>query len=128
MLCHMEALLLRVGPLLRRQSYADYAHAASVFASIVRDQRYAPPSAAATQAYDHALSLRHGDPVDAPVRLPAHARGKFPFDRPTPHLRDMQDRIEAMLVPVQHSRPKARHLARLLRSFDSRTYQEGPPT
>lgn len=110
LLFRVERLLVDLAPTLERSSPSAYREAGAVVASIVTGE-LAEPSEDTTRLYADAASLTR--PVT--VRIPKGADGCFPFARPTPHLRDQQAQIEAMLAPLSERRQKAALLAKQLR-------------
>ena len=102
LLFRIERLLVDLAPTLERTSPSAHREAGAVVASIVTGE-LAEPSQATAQLYADAASMR----TTKSVRLPKHAEGCYPFTKPTPHLRDQQAQIEAMLAPLSDRRQRA---------------------
>lgn len=106
LLLRVEQLLVSVGPLLE-YSPAHYNEAAAIVGSIVNGQPIAP-GPDAERLYADAIAATR----PARRRLPQHAVGQFPFNRPTPLLRDRQAQLDAMLAPLSDCRRRAAGLPR----------------
>lgn len=95
----IEELLVNAGPLLLRHDESLYRAAARAFARIVSNT----PNVCdveATRLYGLHVEQRHGS-ADTLPGLPHHARGQYPFDKPTKTLREALPAIEAMLGPLR---------------------------
>ena len=101
LLFRVERLLVDLASTLERTSPSAYREAGAVVASIVTGA-LTEPSQAAAKIYSDAASLRSSKAVS----LPKHVNGSFPFNKPTPHLRDQQAQIEAMLAPLSDRRQR----------------------
>jgi hypothetical protein len=100
----LERLLVGLGPTLARYSISAWREAAALVASACTGALHEPGDIA-DALYSDAIQSRHVPGSE--LQLPAHARGQFPYTKPTAHLRDQQAAIEAMLAPVSDRRARA---------------------
>lgn len=104
LLFRVERLLVDLAPTLERASPSAYREAGAIVCSIVAGH-LAEPNKATAQLYADAAAMTR--PATTTVRLPKHAQGQYPFNPPTPLLRDQQRQIEAMLAPLSDRRKRA---------------------
>lgn len=118
LMSQMESLLLAVGPSLRTRQ-GLFAQAAAIFASIVSNTPHGA-SSRSIATFNAGLDLCHDAAAPAaipppaaapaPAGLPAWAAGKFPYNRPTPLLRDQVRQIEALLASLSDTRTRVHHI------------------
>jgi hypothetical protein len=104
----MAGVLLSAGPLLAKHPDL-FGRAACVYSAAVLGPTF-QDRLQATAFYANAIKLHH--PQRPRDWLPVDALGTFQFSKPTPHLRDQQAQIEAMLAPLSDHRMRAHHASR----------------
>jgi hypothetical protein len=99
----IDAFLITAGPLLRTQPQL-FREASEIFASIYCGH-LAPLSAKTVELYVSKVEARFGKVPPTP--WPAHAVGRFPFNRPKPPMQEQLHEIEGLLAPLSDKRGKA---------------------